>query len=47
LSRPAVAIRITASTSAVASSFITRDSRRVCAEDRWKRFLLLVSLSPN
>lgn len=40
---PAVAICITASTSAVARSFITRDSRRVCAEDRWKRFLLLVS----
>jgi len=33
-SRAAVTICITASTSAIARSFITRDSRRVCAEDR-------------
>jgi hypothetical protein len=24
-------------------SFTTRDSRTVCAEDRWKRFLSLIS----
>ena len=43
LSRPAVAICITASTSAVARSFITRDSHKVCVEGRWKKFLSLVS----
>jgi hypothetical protein len=26
-----------------ARSFTTRDSRTVCAEDRWKKFLSLIS----
>jgi hypothetical protein len=43
LSHPGVAICITASTLVLARSFITRGSRTVCAEDRWKRFLSLIS----
>ena len=34
---------ITASTSVLARSFITRGSRTVCAEGRWKKFLSLIS----
>jgi len=34
---------ITASTSVLAKSFTTRGSRTVCAEDRWKTFLSLIS----
>jgi len=37
------AICITASPSVLARSFTTRDSRTVCAEDRWKKFLSLIS----
>jgi hypothetical protein len=43
LSHPAAAICITASTSVLARSFTTRGSHTVCAEDRWKKFLSLVS----
>ena len=43
LSHPGAAICITASTSVLARSFITRGSRTVCAEDRWKKFLSLIS----
>ena len=43
LSHPGAAICITASTSALARSFTTRRSRTVCVEDRWKKFLSLVS----
>jgi hypothetical protein len=43
LSHPGAAICITASTSVVARSFITRASHTVCAEDRWKKFLSLIS----
>jgi hypothetical protein len=43
LSHPGTAICITASTSVLARSFTTRGSRTVCAEDRWKKFLSLVS----
>jgi len=43
LSRLGAAICITASTSVLAKSFTTRGSRTVCAEDRWKKFLSLVS----
>jgi len=45
LSHPGAAICITASTSVLARSFITRGSRTVCAEDRWKKFLSLISRS--
>ena len=37
------AICITASTSGPARSFTMRGSRTVCAEDRWKKFLSLIS----
>jgi hypothetical protein len=37
------AICITASTSVLARSFTTRDARTVCTEDRWKKFLSLIS----
>jgi hypothetical protein len=43
LSHPGAAICITASTSVLARSFITRGSRTVCAEERWKKFLSLIS----
>jgi hypothetical protein len=43
LSRLGAAICITASTSVPARSFTTQGSRTVCAEDRWKRFLSLIS----
>ena len=43
LSHLGAAICITASTSVLARSFTTRGSRTVCAEDRWKKFLSLVS----
>ena len=43
LSHPGAAIGITASTSVLARSFTTRGSRTVCAEDRWKKFLSLIS----
>jgi hypothetical protein len=43
LSHTGVAICITVSTSVLARSFTTRGSRGVCAEDRWKRFLSLIS----
>jgi hypothetical protein len=43
LSHLAAAICITASTSVLARSFTTRGERTVCAEDRWKKFLSLVS----
>jgi len=43
LSHLGAAICITASTSVLARSFTTRDSRTVCAEDRWKKFLSLIS----
>ena len=43
LSHPGAAICITASTSALAKSFITQGSRAVCVEDRWKKFLSLIS----
>ena len=41
------AIYTTESTSAMARSFITRDSRMACAEGRWKKFLSLVSPTAN
>jgi hypothetical protein len=43
LSHRGAAICITASTSVLARSFTTRGSRAVCAEDRWKKFLSLIS----
>ena len=43
LSRPGAAICITASMLVLARSFTTRGSRTVCAEDRWKKFLSLIS----
>jgi hypothetical protein len=43
LSHLGAAICITASTSVLARSFITRGSRTVFAGDRWKRFLSLIS----
>jgi hypothetical protein len=43
LSHHGTAIYIMASTSALARSFTTRGSRTVCAEDRWKKFLSLIS----
>jgi hypothetical protein len=43
LSHLGAAICITASTSVLARSFTTRDLRTVCAEDRWKKFLSLIS----
>jgi hypothetical protein len=43
LSHPGAAICITASTSSLARSFITRGLRTVCAEDRWKKFMWLIS----
>jgi len=43
LSHRGAAICITASTSVLARSFTTRGSRTVCAEDRWKKFLWLIS----
>jgi len=43
LSHLGAAISITASTSVLARSFTTRDSRTVYAEDRWKKFLSLIS----
>jgi hypothetical protein len=43
LSHPGAAICITASTSALARSFITRGSGTVCAGGRWKKFLSLIS----
>ena len=39
----AEAISTTGSTSVAVRSCITRDLRAVCAEGRWKKFLLLVS----
>ena len=47
LSHLGAAICITASTSAIARSFTTRGSRTVCAEDRWKKFLSLISRADN
>ena len=47
LSHLGAAICITASTSALAKSFITQGSRAVCVEDRWKKFLSLISLAGN
>ena len=43
LSHPGAAIYIMASTSVLARSFTTRGSRTVCTEDRWKKFLSLIS----
>ena len=43
LSHRGAAICITASTSVLARSFTTRGSRTVCVEDRWKKFLSLIS----
>jgi hypothetical protein len=43
LSHLGAAICITASTSVRARSFTIRGSRTVCAEDRWKKFLSLIS----
>jgi hypothetical protein len=43
LSHLGAAICITASTSVPARSFTIRGSRTVCAEDRWKKFLSLIS----
>jgi hypothetical protein len=43
LSHLGAAICITASTSVLARSFTTQGSRTVCAEDRWKKFLSLIS----
>ena len=43
LSHLGAAICITASTSVLAWSFTTRGSRMVWAEDRWKKFLWLIS----
>ena len=43
LSHRGAAICITASTSVLARSFTTRGSRTVGAEDRWKKFLSLIS----
>jgi hypothetical protein len=43
LSHLGAAICITASTSVPARSFTTRGSHTVCAEDRWKKFLSLIS----
>jgi hypothetical protein len=43
LSHPGRAICITAPTSVLARPFTTRGSRTVCAEDRWKKFISLIS----
>jgi hypothetical protein len=43
LSHPGAAICITASTSVLARSFTTRGSGTAYAEDRWKKFLSLIS----
>jgi hypothetical protein len=43
LSYLGAAISITASTSVPARSFITRGSPTVCAEERWRKFLSLIS----
>jgi hypothetical protein len=43
LSHLGAAICITASTSVLARSFTTRGVLAVCAEDRWKKFLSLIS----
>jgi hypothetical protein len=43
LSHPGAAIYTTASTWGLARSFTTRGSRTVCAGDRWKKFLSLIS----
>jgi len=43
LSHLGAAICITASTSVLATSFTTRDACTVCAENRWKKFLSLIS----
>jgi hypothetical protein len=43
LSHLGAVICITASTSVLAGSCTTRASRMVCAEDRWKKFLSLIS----
>ena len=43
LSHLGAAICITASTSVLAKSFTTRGSRTVRVEDRWKKFLSLIS----
>jgi hypothetical protein len=43
LSHPGAAIYIMASTSVLARSFTTRGSRKVCTEDRWRKFLSLIS----
>jgi hypothetical protein len=43
LSHRGAAICITASTSVLARSFTTRGLHTVCAEDRWKKFLSLIS----
>jgi hypothetical protein len=42
LSHPGAAICVTAST-VLARSFTIRRSRTPCAEDRWKKFLSLIS----
>jgi hypothetical protein len=43
LSHPGAAICITASTLVRGRSFTTPGSRTVCTEDRWKKFLWLIS----
>jgi hypothetical protein len=43
LSQTGAAICITASTLVRAPSFTTRGSRTACAEDRWKKFLSIIS----
>jgi hypothetical protein len=43
LSHLGAAICITASTSVLATSFTTRGARTVCAGNRWKKFLSLIS----
>jgi hypothetical protein len=43
LSHPGPPSCITTSTSVPARSFTTQDLRSVCAENRWKKFLSLIS----
>ena len=47
LSHLGAAICITASTSVLARSFTTRGSCTVCAEDRWRKYLSLISRAAN
>jgi hypothetical protein len=47
LSHPGATVCVTASTPVLARSFTTRGSRTICAEDRWKKFLSLISRAAN